>query len=430
MFDHNTAFFEHKLSTIECMLMQRDCNICCETLDGDKNDIKMHVANHLLPRTYYCKYCQRDENASVIQQYEHLYHLLGEHFYLCAICGESFEDSNELWTHIPTIHPNAEGISKQNLVDIKPFRTVRESKKITNPLSTNRLMCDLCGSFVSSISMHMESHSFERPFVCNNCGNSFRTQRCLIKHEQSHKTNGFDCEYCGKRFLWTKSFTSHMLKYHPTNSDEKFPCQYCRFKFDHQQVRDVHEKLHRTFQCNLCHQEFKIYKKLHLHLKIDHPETLASNTVKTFPITHRCNVCDKIFHSKDEIDMHMNSHTNENKIQHDTVDIEQPASSAKIINFTIATDAIANPSTLNVKHLILKPIKFMCKSCNTTFKNESSMVQHKIEVHKKKFRCVTCGFLTDNILIHMRDHRYCFLCKIDFGSVVGLKEHQKIKHGA
>lgn len=436
-FDHNTAFFEHKLATIECMLAQRDCNICCQIIDGDRNDVKMHVANHLLPRTYYCKYCERDENASVIQQYEHLYHMLGEHFFICALCGESFEENDDLWRHIPSIHPNAEGISKQNLVDIKPLRETREPKQTSS--SPSRPMCDLCGTFVTSIQIHMESHQLERPYVCNTCDSSFRTKRCLVKHEQSHKTiNGFDCEFCDKRFHTTKSFIMHMNKIHPTNSDELFPCQYCRSKFTHRQIREIHETLHRTFACNLCHKEYKIYKQLHTHLKVDHPETLASNSMNTnfsnnLPAPYRCNVCLKIFYSKNDIDEHMNTHTNEPQNEELLTDNEQQQqqqeeTTAKIINFTISP-AVVKPSTTNVKHLVLKPIKFKCKECDTTFKNESSYVHHKMEVHKKKFRCVTCCLLTENIIIHMREHRFCGLCKIDFGSVTGLKEHERVTHG-
>lgn len=392
-----TAFFQHKLQNIDCMLSDRKCNICRQTIDSTyTHEVKMHFANHLLIREYYCEHCKRPEKASIIEQYEHLLDTLGDTFQICAICGETLDDINDVWQHINDKHPKVDGIGRQNLVDIRPFMACSE------PRNTSKLvLCHVCGTIIASryLRKHLLDHSIGKLLLCNICSESFESKVNLDQHKLKHR----ECKCCGKMCKTLQAFKEHMAKIHPTH------------------------------ECDVCKVKFKDYNDLCLHVQTEHSvdesdgeSTKATNPIETLAVVHRCEKCNVYFATKQALDAHSNNHIDNEPVELETfaTDVDELQS----VDSNVYTDNRNPVSSLKRKIILLKPIKFQCKQCMKSFKNESSFVQHKIEVHRKKFRCATCGLLTDNIIVHMRDHRVCFLCKIDFGSVAALKEHRRVQH--
>lgn len=415
------AFFQHKLQNLDCMLSERHCNICRQTIDSFyTHEVKMHVANHLLPREYYCTHCDRLEKASIIEQYEHLLDVLGDTFQICAMCGETMNEIDDVWQHINDHHPEAEGIAKQNLVDMKRI----------GPPTNKYVLCNLCGLFVlpACVGDHIC-----KPFQIY-ASKKERGSGTGNKEAQAQPdTAPFECEYCKRMYRSRQTFFDHMNRNHRNiRSPGEFPCRYCQLAFAFRRVRDIHELLHRTYDCILCGQKFKVHKDLSTHLKIDHPERKDATEIwlTTTPNkacnVQRCEKCNTYFPTKQALQLHSNSHSD---TKFEPVNALPSIAGGQQPGLMDHIEKPNSDGNSKQKILLLKPVKFKCKQCLKTFKKELACVQHKIEVHNKKFRCARCGLLTDNIVLHMQYHRVCFLCKIDFESVAGLKEHQRVKHG-
>nr|CAI5838255.1 unnamed protein product [Callosobruchus analis] len=61
---------------------------------------------------------------------------------------------------------------------------------------------------------HLSFHTEERPYKCEVCQKTYKTERCLKVHSLTHSTNRpFVCEFCNKGFL-----SSTKLKVKKSNS--------------------------------------------------------------------------------------------------------------------------------------------------------------------------------------------------------------------
>lgn len=87
--------------------------------------------------------------------------------------------------------------------------------------------CDVCGAIFPSVWLleqhaalqHSGSGDDDKPFICEQCGQSYRYRSAYLKHrEQNHRARLpadklFTCDVCGMQFRYLKSFKKHRLNH-------------------------------------------------------------------------------------------------------------------------------------------------------------------------------------------------------------------------
>ncbi|TKS82293.1 Zinc finger protein 574 [Collichthys lucidus] len=108
-----------------------------------------------------------------------------------------------------------------------------------------RFRCQICHkefAYNSTFSVHMRTHTDERPFECATCGKRFRQLPHLQDHERIHSgLRPFCCWICGKSFSVAARLTEHAR----THSGEKpYSCSHCPAAFRSRSNLDKHIRLH------------------------------------------------------------------------------------------------------------------------------------------------------------------------------------------
>lgn len=112
--------------------------------------------------------------------------------YQCNLCGVSFVTSSHLGRHMKS-HNN-----------IKPHRCKE---------------CDRAFILPGHLQDHIRSqHTLERPFKCDDCGNTFSRRKLLRQHRQLHGEKRFKCKYCDQVFSQSAGRRGHEIRVHNANN--------------------------------------------------------------------------------------------------------------------------------------------------------------------------------------------------------------------
>ncbi|XP_019526593.3 gastrula zinc finger protein XlCGF26.1-like [Aedes albopictus] len=305
-----------------------------------------------------------------------------------------------------------------------------ESKKI----SSKPFECDICFKRLTTkkaLRRHKLSIFVENKFQCDECQLSFKLERTLMHHKDSHRNIVQPyvrpqgklprCCACFKQFDDDDLLRKHADKAHPASSissenpKRPFPCDLCHRQYKNLIVLREHQaKPYRLkqFQCATCGRTFK--EKCYL---TDHERTHQEEQAFT------CPVCSKSFAMKLSYRRHVKTHSpGEDRFRCEVCGK----------GFKARTLLKRHSITHNPQH---RPIQ--CTLCPATFAWKTCLQSHmKMHTGEKPHKCNQCGaayaFSTDlkrHIMAHSGIKPYvCTICGRGYPRQDYLRKHMA-SHG-
>ncbi|XP_054846953.1 zinc finger protein 250-like [Eublepharis macularius] len=254
-------------------------------------------------------------------------------------------------------------------------------------LKMNPPKCPECGkSFLSNVAMtiHIRTHTGERPFKCHLCPKGFPSRGDLKRHIKTHLRNkdppSASSVPKGKKCLTARL---QLLRHLGAAAGPKKPhtCPQCGKSFNKKQDLRKHQGTHsaeRPFACLECGRRFRLKQILVAHTKVHVGERPFA-----------CAQCGKRFRQKHHVESHQRVHTGE-----------------KPFSCTTCGKRYAQKQPL-ISHLRVHTGErpYSCAECGKSFRNQATLTIHyRMHTGERPYRCLLCG-KTCSQLQHLKSHQ-------------------------
>ncbi|KAK4009927.1 hypothetical protein OUZ56_019070 [Daphnia magna] len=301
----------------------------------------------------------------------------------------------------------------------------------------SRIPCVTCGKIVfrDYMSTHVKIHTTERPFLCDQCGQTFALPERLRNHLKNMHPDESQlrlhiCSECGKSFKKAEYLKRH-LTFH--NGLKPYSCPYCDKSFRLPNVLLKHKRTHtgeKPYECETCHRRFSARTSYVVHLQTHRKKSRVLETTETEsfvdPETQllKCDVCNTTFHREYAFLVHKAAHKG-----------EVPKLPCRHCSETFGSYKLLREHTRDHHADAL----YQCEQCPSMFANKTALHSHlQIHLQGKQFSCDRCGkefqtkvqLQTHNRSVHSDLRPFsCRFCDKTFKSKLTLRQHERIHTG-
>nr|XP_019529770.2 LOW QUALITY PROTEIN: zinc finger protein 91-like [Aedes albopictus] len=277
--------------------------------------------------------------------------------------------------------------------------------------------CTLCGKdfkYFSYFKQHaLAQHDPEKPFKCEQCKYTFKTEQRLFIHMRTHIEPELppvseriilpetelletepDLDHHDTDDLDEEERKDLSISINPDTGEKVYKCLICQKQLTtlplYQRHRTVHTVRGRPFECEICHYRFAMKFSYNAHM-LRHEQGLDPAQ----PASYKCTECDESFPKRKLLNIHMVA-------EHDT-------SSEEPLNKTA-------PAAILTTSIIEGRGGHICPICSETFNRESvlnnHMKTHELEAAQLKhseicYACTVCGVeceSRENFDVHIKTH--------------------------